>query len=149
MAQIPIKTQILTNIKSAIQTIPDFVQVYLNPERGLRESDDKPYCNIFVQPEKAPIKRSLWREGEFDVLINVWYKADTSDILDTQLQYFNAAIQAVLLPTFSPARQMTIYFEEAASDFDSLFFGDSLGVAVSNYTVKYRHVYGNPFQLNP
>lgn len=147
-AKTAIKTLLLRTIKDTIDTITDIKMVYLNPERGLREEAEKPYCNIFSQPETAQ-KLDLYREASFEVSIHLWAKEDTETLLDEKLHDLIAQVQSVLLPRCSPAREYATYLEESGVAFDTLFFGDCLGVGICTYLVKYRHTYGNPYLLNP
>jgi hypothetical protein len=143
-----IKTLLLRSVKAEVEKVTDFKKVYLNPGRGLREADDKPYCNIFSQPETAR-KDDLYRHAEFELAIHIWAKEDSDELLDERLQDLIAKVQLQILPISSGAREYTVYLEESGQAFDTLFFGDGLGVGIATYLVKYKHTYGNPFQLNP
>jgi hypothetical protein len=143
-----IKTLLLRSIKEAVLGIREFKAVYLNPERGLREEAPKPYCNIFSQPESST-KMDLYRHAEFEVSCHIWVKEDSGTKLDEKLHDLLAQLQMALLPISSGAREYCIYLEESGAAFDTLFFGDNTGVGVATYLIKYRHTYGNPYQLNP
>ena len=147
-ASVAIKTLILRSFKTSVQTVADLKTVTMNPGRGLREEADKPYCNLFSMPESAK-KTDLYREGDFDIEVHTWAKEDTDELLDEKLHDLIAKVQVAVLPRGSAARQYVITLEETGKAFDTLFYGDGLGVGISTYHVKYRHVYGNPFQLNP
>ena len=146
----PIKTLVLNSIKSCVvPLIGDANRVFLDPSRGLREETTEPYANIFTDAESSK-KLDLWSEKSFQIEVHTWVKADTDDKAREAAILLSAQIQQVLLMRDSASRQFTTYFEEAGGNcHDVLFYREGLCVAVSRYDVKYRHTYGNPFQLNP
>jgi len=146
----PIKTLILNAVKtSTITVIGDANRVFIDPSRGLREETTEPYANIFTDAESSK-KMDVWSEKTFQLEIHTWVKEDTDDKAREKAILLSAQIQQALLPRASAARENTVYFEEAeGSCHDVLFYQEGLCVVVSRYLVKYRHVYGNPFTLNP
>lgn len=133
--------------------IGDVNRVFVDPSRGLREELAEraaiPYANVFTDAETAR-KMDVWSEKTFQTEIHTWVKHDTDDKARELATDLSAQIQQALLPRKSAVRSLTTYFEETEGNcHDILFFREGLCVAISRYLVKYRHVYGNPYQLNP
>jgi len=150
VSQQPIKTLILNAVKTdIISVIGDANRVYIDPSRGLREETTEPYTNIFTSSEAAH-KKDLYSEKILDIEIHTWVKEDTDDKAREKAQLIDAQIQEKILPRASLARQYCWYFEQSESACsDILYYSEGLCVVVSRYTLKYRHTYNNPFQLNP
>lgn len=149
---IPIKTLLLNEIKkNVVVPVGDINLVFVDPSRGLREElvSQKPYSNIFTDRERSK-KTSLYSEKSFDLEIHTWVKADTDDKAREKAILLDAQIQMQILPGKSSVRQYCQYFEEQEDNCsDVLYYAEGLCVVISRYSVKYRHVYGNPTQQNP
>ena len=149
----PIKTLLLDEVKiNAVKVIGDVNLVFIDPSRGLREelvANGKPYSNIFTDRE-GHRKQNLYSEKSFDLEIHTWVKADTDDKAREKAQLLDAEIQQQILPLTSSVRKYCQYFEPQNENCsDILYDNEGLCVVISRYSVKYRHVYGNPTQQNP
>lgn len=145
----PIKKQILDAIKTAVDTVAGAGTVYIDPSRGLVESQPMPYTNIFTSGESSK-KTSLFRESYFDIEIHTFVKADTDNAARDACITVLADLQKALLPIGSGNRSLCIYFEEQEGDAaDILFIEEALCIAIARYRVGYRTAYGNPYSQQP
>lgn len=148
----PIKTLLLNAVKNEISAvIGASALVFVDPSRGLREelvTTGKPYSNIFTDKQSSK-KTSLYSEKSFDLEIHTWVKADTDDAAREAATLLDAQIQNRILPIGSSVRQYCQYFEEQVDNCsDVLYYSEGLCVVISRYSVKYRHVYGDPGRMN-
>jgi len=150
MTKKPVKTLLLDAIKSeVVSVIGSANRVFIDPSRGLREEMDEPYANIFTNAESSS-KKDLYSEKVFAMEVHTWVKQDTDDSAREKAIQISAEIQQKLLPRSAAPRAICVYIEESDSDCcDVLYYAEGLCVVVSRYTVKYRHAYSDPFNINP
>jgi hypothetical protein len=146
----PIKTLLLNEVKANIVTvIGDANRVFIDPSRGLREEMTEPYANIFTDRCRSS-KKSLYTEKAFDLEVHSWVKADTDDSARERAIEIDAAIQIKILPISSSVRLYCQYFEEQEDNCsDVLYYAEGLCVVVSRYSVRFRHKFSDPTQINP
>ena len=144
----PIKTLLLNGIKTSVLTVTDLKAVYLDPSRMPHENEPDTYTAIFTMPETAR-KIDLYRESEFDFSVETWVKADTDDLARERCIDLNSQIAAALLVKGSAAREYAVYLEEADGQAMDVLYYEGFCIAINLYHVKYRYLYGNPYQLNP
>lgn len=146
----PIKTLIMNDIKTAVSSvIGTSDRVFVDPSRGLQEALSDPYANIFTDAESSK-KLDLYSEKSFTIEIHIWVKEDTDDKAREKAILLSAQLQQAILPRSSVTRTYCTYIEEAdGTNFDVMYYEEGYCVALSQYQVRYRHTYGNPFQLNP
>ena len=148
----PVKILLLNEIKAGIAVvIGDAKLVFVDPSRGLREElvSTTPYSNIFTDKEGSR-KTSLYSEKSFDMEVHTWVKADTDDAAREKAQILDALIQEQILPAGSTVRRYCQYFEEQEGNCsDILYYAEGLCVAISRYSIKYKHAYAKPTQQNP
>jgi hypothetical protein len=144
----PIKTLLLNGIKTSVQTVSDLKAVYLDPSRMPHENEPDTYTAIFTMPETA-LKIDLYRESEFDFSVETWVKADSDDLARERCIDLNSQIAKALLIRDSAARVYAVSLEEANGQAMDVLFYDGFCIAINLYHVKYRYLYGNPYQLNP
>lgn len=153
-AQVPIKTNLLNSIKTVIVNglRNDVDGVFIDPSRGLKEElvqASKSYVNLITTAESSQ-EVSEERQAEFDLSIHTWVKGDTDDDARERATDLNCKINKILIPVPDSVIAYCKYLKEATSNsFDIMFYSEGLCVAISNYHVKYRHVYGDPYTLNP
>jgi hypothetical protein len=105
-----------------------------------------PLLYVFEDTEK-PSNKNRYKEVEFDLLfeaiIIVNKEEDSSEALDE----IHAQLQIALLNNNPLLKPYCVFIEEKSME--KQFINEAEGHLVNKYTVRYRHVAGNPYQLNP
>jgi len=147
-APICIKSLLLRGIKDACDEIYCIKSTAINPVTIPREEETalRPFLCIFDEPEK-PDSKNRYKQAEFVLWLECWITVDKAGEQSEALDEIHAQLQVALLNNNPLLKPYCIYIEELSED--KMYPNETEGVLVNKYTVRYRHVAGNPYLLNP
>lgn len=127
-------------------------RVFYSPSRGIKEEEHGDYICVFddLHGKESCAKLDLYAEKSFNCSIHLWVQRTNDTTLNDALNDYDGLIETALLPLSSAFRTARLCHKFECTSTDKLMYDDNgLGVLVKEFDVVYRHLYGNPFQLNP
>jgi hypothetical protein len=158
MMATPVRAYIDQGLKASIGTISDLIHagttvpsIFMNPSLAIQDQEPKPYAMIWTSDEKSN-KANEYVEKSFIAEVSIWADADNNDDLYAKLIDYAAQINQALIPGTSLIRLVSGFIEIEENPglaMDTLFYETGKGLVYAQYSIKYRHVYGNPYIANP
>lgn len=153
----PIKTLVLKAIKMELEGIlledlvtPLFTKVVRNPSKPIDHDFFKsPMCFVFDDSEQRT-RRNRLADVILPIQIEGWIKTDEAneeEDLSDQADIIEAEVHKALVNSTDIKVWAKDIFPDTGNSSTKFYVSDYMGGVILRYTVKYLHVWGDPYDI--